>query len=371
MEEEKKYCVYQHTNKINGKVYIGQTCKPPKKRWNNGAGYKRCTLFYHAIQKYGWDNFEHEILLENLTLKEANEEESKFIKYFKSNNPKYGYNIREGGSNSPLSQETKNKLSEIQKKRNFKISPEQRQAMIEGIRKSPNMSGHKTSEETKEKLRKAMIGRTPTNFNDLTGQEINGWKIIKRVENRISKAGSVTTCWECVHTCKNPATQIIAASEIGTKKYCKNCLDRRKLGYANTKLYYEWNGETHSLKEWSEILGVKYSTLRERIKTSGMTIEEAFSKKLYSNSKNIGRKMSEESKHKVSVANKGKKRTKEQLLNNSKNKKCKCVETNIVYFCIKDASRNTKIDASSILRCCKNAQKTAGGYHWEYVEENT
>lgn len=30
-----------------------------------------------------------------------------------------------------------------------------------------------------------------------------------------------------------------------------------------------------------------------------------------------------------------------------------------------------KIDASSIIRCCKNVQKTAGGYHWEYVEKNT
>lgn len=370
MEEEKKYCIYKHTNKINGKIYIGQTCKSPKKRWNNGAGYKPCTLFYRAIEKYGWDNFEHEILLEDLTLEEANKEETKFIKYFKSNNPKYGYNIREGGSNSPLPQETKDKLSEIQKRRNFKISPEQRQAMIEGRRRSPNIFGHKISEEHKKKLRKANMGKTPVNFNDLTGQEINGWKIVERAPDRVSKAGSVSTCWVCIHTCQSPATQIIATSDIKTQKYCKNCLDRKELGYVNTKLYYEWNGETHSLKEWSEILGVKYSTLRERIITSGMTIEEAFSKKLYSNSKNLGRKMSEESKRKVSVANKGKKRTKEQLLNNPKNKKCKCVETNIIYFCINDASRSTKIDASSIVRCCKKVQKTAGGYHWEYVEEN-
>ena len=34
------------------------------------------------------------------------------------------------------------------------------------------------------------------------------------------------------------------------------------------------------------------------------------------------------------------------------------------------ASKETKIDASSITRCCKNKQKTAGGYHWRYANED-
>mgnify|MGYP002658749408 CR=1 FL=1 len=56
------YCVYKHTNKINGKVYIGQSSNI-KERWSRkGTCYKGCTYFYNAIQKYGWDNFEHIIL---------------------------------------------------------------------------------------------------------------------------------------------------------------------------------------------------------------------------------------------------------------------------------------------------------------------
>lgn len=43
------YCVYIHTNKTNGKVYIGQTCQEPRKRWKNGYGYERCPLFFRAI----------------------------------------------------------------------------------------------------------------------------------------------------------------------------------------------------------------------------------------------------------------------------------------------------------------------------------
>ena len=57
--------IYLHRNKINNKVYIGQTIQSPEERWKNGNGYKGCYYFYNAIQKYGWDNFEHIILEQN------------------------------------------------------------------------------------------------------------------------------------------------------------------------------------------------------------------------------------------------------------------------------------------------------------------
>ena len=34
------YIIYKHINKINGKIYIGQTCQKPEYRWNHGKGYK-------------------------------------------------------------------------------------------------------------------------------------------------------------------------------------------------------------------------------------------------------------------------------------------------------------------------------------------
>ena len=84
-----KWTIYMHRNKINGKVYIGQTYKNPKDRWLNGNGYKN-QVFYRAIEKYGWDNFEHIILEENLTQEEANKQEMYWINYYQSNNPQYG-----------------------------------------------------------------------------------------------------------------------------------------------------------------------------------------------------------------------------------------------------------------------------------------
>lgn len=89
------YIVYKHTNKINGKVYIGITCQTPEQRWRNGLGYKDQSKFYGAILKYGWDGFFHEIIYRELSQKEAYEIEEKLIK--KYNSIEDGYNIQTGG----------------------------------------------------------------------------------------------------------------------------------------------------------------------------------------------------------------------------------------------------------------------------------
>ena len=94
--EGRTYIVYKHTNKINGKVYIGITCQTPERRWQKGAGYAG-TRFGLAIQKYGWDAFSHDILAVDLSEQEACEEERKLICEYKSNERNYGYNLSAGG----------------------------------------------------------------------------------------------------------------------------------------------------------------------------------------------------------------------------------------------------------------------------------
>lgn len=106
--KEKQYTVYKHINKINNKVYIGITCQIPRKRWRNGKGYIHCVRFYNAIQKYGWGNFEHEIVLCNLTKEQAEMFEVEMIKYYKTTDRKFGYNIENGGSlRKEISEETR------------------------------------------------------------------------------------------------------------------------------------------------------------------------------------------------------------------------------------------------------------------------
>lgn len=90
------YIIYKHTNKINNKCYIGQTIHSLKSRCGkNGVGYKKCTKFYRAILKYGWDNFTHEIIMNNLTKIEADFWERYYISLYDSIDK--GYNIETGG----------------------------------------------------------------------------------------------------------------------------------------------------------------------------------------------------------------------------------------------------------------------------------
>ena len=105
------YTVYKHTSP-NNKVYIGITSRKPEYRWNSGKGYINNKYFTTAINKYGWNEFEHSILYENLSKEEAETKEIELIKKYKSNQREYGYNIENGwNSIGKLSNETKYKLS--------------------------------------------------------------------------------------------------------------------------------------------------------------------------------------------------------------------------------------------------------------------
>lgn len=100
----KKWIIYKHTNKINGKCYIGQTCQSLIERWReNGIGYQNnAPIFYKAILKYGWNNFDHEIIEDNITTKqEADEREKYWIKFYDCcilDGKDKGYNANRGGT---------------------------------------------------------------------------------------------------------------------------------------------------------------------------------------------------------------------------------------------------------------------------------
>lgn len=104
------YTVYKHTNKINGKVYIGITSQSVERRWQKGAGYTG-QVFGNAIKKYGWDGFTHEIIATGLSKQEACDIEKKLISKYKSNNHINGYNVAEGGQVVAGNHERKGKLN--------------------------------------------------------------------------------------------------------------------------------------------------------------------------------------------------------------------------------------------------------------------
>lgn len=97
--------IYKFTNKINGKVYIGQTRQKLKTRYNQHINNVKKDKYpiHAAIQKYGAENFEfstvEEIVLEDKQklIDTLNKLEIKYIKEYNSLCPN-GYNIQKGGT---------------------------------------------------------------------------------------------------------------------------------------------------------------------------------------------------------------------------------------------------------------------------------
>lgn len=106
-DNKNTWCVYIHTNKINNKAYIGVTSKRPEKRWGeNGNRYSHNPALQNAIDKYGWDNFNHIIFMSNLSEQKAKHIEILLIALFQTNckrfyTPSYGYNMTDGGDETP------------------------------------------------------------------------------------------------------------------------------------------------------------------------------------------------------------------------------------------------------------------------------
>ena len=108
--------IYKTTNLINGKIYIGQDTKNNPKYKGSG------TLLCKSFEKYGFDNFKKEIIESNIdSMDVLNEREIYWISYYNSTNKEIGYNLTLGGKGS---------------------------------------KGHITSQETREKIAKANIGKT-------------------------------------------------------------------------------------------------------------------------------------------------------------------------------------------------------------------
>ena len=151
MSEIKKiYSVYRHITPEN-KSYIGVTSLKINQRFQNGRGYKNCKRFIEAIEKYKWENIKHEVLYTTNDKKEAYKKEEYFIRFYKSNDERYGYNIEKGGLKSCL------------------------------IGKDNSFYGKHHSKEQKEKWSKERKGKTAWNKN-IFGKENKTNKMVLCIE---------------------------------------------------------------------------------------------------------------------------------------------------------------------------------------------
>ena len=92
--------IYKITNKINGKMYIGQTVNTIEirfKRHVSDAYNGKEMAISKAIRKYGADNFTIEVI-EECEREYLDEKEKYWIKYYDSVN--VGYNMTDGATNA-------------------------------------------------------------------------------------------------------------------------------------------------------------------------------------------------------------------------------------------------------------------------------
>ena len=112
----KKICgIYKFTNKLNRKVYIGQSkdIKGRYKSYTKPSMIKKgqSMLIMRAIKKYGLNNFDFDILIE-CPEENLNYWEKFYVKYYCSDNVEYGYNMTSGGDSFCRGREPWNKGKE-------------------------------------------------------------------------------------------------------------------------------------------------------------------------------------------------------------------------------------------------------------------
>lgn len=151
---DKPYSIYLITNKVNGKKYVGQTCKTIENRWKKhvsdamGVRKKRCDYLWNAIKKYGPNSFRLEKLRSAKSKEQANEFEKMWISMFWSDSKDYGYNLTKGGAGllePSLATRLKLRLGRL---------------------------GKKQSDETKQRISKAKKGNIASFRYDLSNDEI-------------------------------------------------------------------------------------------------------------------------------------------------------------------------------------------------------
>jgi len=215
--------IYKILNKINGRIYIGQTKKDLSQRI---ATHIKINRYYvqKALNKYGLESFEISVIDEAASQDVLDEKEKYWIKYYGCKAP-CGYNCTDGGDGTHGYEPTdevrkKNSLSHTGKKTSFKtrqkmslaqkgkrLSKEHKQKL------SVAKTGKLFSEEHKRKLSESHKGKQPklgTHHSEATLIKMRGKVISEEHKQRLREVNLGKRLSE-------EAKQKIRNSRIGTK----------------------------------------------------------------------------------------------------------------------------------------------------------
>lgn len=164
--------IYKIINKINGKVYIGQTVNTIKRRYNGGGKFWHHSVsnehLKNSIAKYGPNSFSIKELCCCFDIEELNNKEKYFIKEYDSTNPLKGYNYTEGGNNGKHSSRSVEINRLAQKK--YWSNPEARER--QSIRKK---NGICSTKEHQLKMSLVQGGKPFNVYKADTGEFVGTW----------------------------------------------------------------------------------------------------------------------------------------------------------------------------------------------------
>lgn len=169
--------IYKVTNKINGKVYIGQTIqsfKARKKDHINCIERLAHIALYRALKKYGLDAFEWEQIEHASSKDELDAKEKSYIQSYRATNRRYGYNMTFGGEGGQHTEEVKKRISDSNKGR---VKSDQERKNISSALKGKYTKekaswwGRKHSDEEKKKIGDAQKGDKNHNYGKKASAE--------------------------------------------------------------------------------------------------------------------------------------------------------------------------------------------------------
>ncbi|MBQ8468154.1 MAG: hypothetical protein IJ542_00150 [Clostridia bacterium] len=357
-----EWIIYKHTNKINGKVYIGQTKQTPTQRWRNGNGYKNNVYFYHSIQKYGWNNFVHEILEKGInSVKQANEKEVYYITKYDSY--KNGYNLTSGGDNRdhlgiPVLQIDINSLEIVN--------------AYQTIRYAEETTGIDHSQISRCCLKNKKDIQAGGYYWCFQDEWHDGWNPKKRTPPaaynkkeiyQLDKSMNIVCKFESILDAEKATG--IKNSSIG------QCCRSKRISAGN----YYWC----YIEDYDSFIPLLPLDERPVVRINNNNYEEIV---VYNNISEAANKNNISSPELISRCCNGKQIStggyywcyqEDYSLDwkprkNGNFTKVQCVETGIIYNSIKEAIEKTSA-SSAIKRCLKHPELKSGGYHWKHVED--
>lgn len=156
--------IYKITNKINGKVYIGQTIQSLKSRkrdHRNKVDRLSNLYLYRAFKKYGFAAFEWQEIDQAISKTELDEKEKFYIERFQAVDREYGYNMTCGGEGGKQTEEVRRRIGASNRGR-VKSEEERKKLSIslkgKYTKEKASWWGRKHTDEQKRKISEAQLG---------------------------------------------------------------------------------------------------------------------------------------------------------------------------------------------------------------------